>query len=48
MIPEWWQAGLLVTVVLVTALLPVFFHPISRTLWVAVERHVRSRTEPYA
>lgn len=39
--------GLLVTVVVVNAVLPVVFHPIARTLWVAVERHFRSRTEAY-
>jgi len=33
--------------VTVTIVVPVVFHPIARTLWVAVERHVRSRTEPY-
>jgi hypothetical protein len=38
----------LITVVAVTALVPVLFHPIARTLWVALERHVRSRSEPYA
>lgn len=40
-----WTA-LLVTVVVVNAIVPVLFHPIARTLWVAVERHVRSRIEP--
>lgn len=32
---------LLIAVIVVTALTPVVFHPISRTTWVAVERHVR-------
>lgn len=32
---------LLIAVVAVTAITPVVFHPISRTVWVALERHVR-------
>ncbi len=46
--PDVPYTGLLVAVIAVTALMPVIFHPIARTLWVAAERHVRSRTEPYA
>jgi uncharacterized protein (DUF983 family) len=38
-----WNA-LLVTVVLVNLLLPIAFHPIARTSWVAIERHVRLRS----
>jgi len=40
----------LVTVVAVTVALvvPIVFHPIARTLWVAAERHARARSEPYA
>lgn len=39
--------GLTVAVIVVSALMPVVFHPISRTIWVAVERHVRSWSEAY-
>ncbi len=35
-------------VVAVTVVVPVAFHPIARTIWVALERHVRARSEPYA
>jgi hypothetical protein len=35
-------------VVAVTVIVPVAFHPIARTIWVALERHVRARSEPYA
>lgn len=40
--------GLTIAVVLVSALTPIVFHPFARLLWVALERQVRSRTEPYA
>jgi hypothetical protein len=39
--------GLLIVVVSVNLLVPIFFHPIARTLWVAIERHLRSRSEAY-
>lgn len=38
--------GVLVTVVAFTALFPILFHPASRTLWVALERHVHTRSHP--
>jgi hypothetical protein len=38
----------MVIVVAVTVSVPILFHPIARTIWVALERHVRARTEPYA
>ena len=38
--------GLLVGVILVSALTPVVAHPFSRLVWVALERHFRIRTEP--
>jgi uncharacterized protein (DUF983 family) len=36
--------GLTIAVVVVSAIVPVVFHPIARTLWVAAERHVRLRS----
>lgn len=42
-----WTLVLVVTVG-VALVVPFVFHPLSRTLWVALERHVRARTEPYA
>ena len=40
----------LLTVVLVVLMIivPFVFNPVARTLWVALERHVRSQSEPYA
>lgn len=38
----------MIVVVAVTVLVPIAFHPIARTIWVALERHVRARSEPYA
>jgi hypothetical protein len=38
--------GVLVAVVAFTAAFPILFHPVSRTLWVAVERHVHTRAHP--
>lgn len=40
--------GLLVAVVAVTLVAPIVFHPVARTIWVALERQVRSRSELYA
>jgi uncharacterized protein (DUF983 family) len=37
--------GLWIGTVLVTALTPIVVHPWSRTLWVAVERHVRALSD---
>jgi len=37
--------GLLVAGVAVSIILPLFFHPFSRTLWIATERHVSRWTE---
>lgn len=39
--PEVPWGPLLIAVVAATLITPVVFHPISRTLWVALERHVR-------
>lgn len=41
-----WAALTAVLVGLMIAV-PFVFNPIARTLWVALERHVRSRSEPY-
>lgn len=40
--------GLTIGLVVLMVFLPWFFNPIARALWVAVERHARSRSEPYA
>jgi len=37
--------GLLIAGVAVSIILPLLFHPFSRTLWVATERHVSNWTE---
>jgi uncharacterized protein (DUF983 family) len=37
---------LLVVVIVATAVTPILFHPISRTVWIALERHVRRWEEP--
>lgn len=39
-----WTALLVIGVAL-TLLVPILFHPISRTTWVALERHVRKWSE---
>ncbi len=36
----------LVALIAVNILLPILFHPISRTLWVAAERHFHGWAEP--
>lgn len=38
-----WNA-LTIAVVVVALVVPIVFHPISRTLWVAAERHIRARS----
>lgn len=42
-----WTALTVVLVVLMVVV-PFLVNPIARTLWVALERHVRSKSEPYA
>lgn len=37
---------MLVALVAVTIVLPVFLHPLSRTVWVAAERHFHRWSEP--
>lgn len=37
--PPW--TALWIATIVITALAPIVIHPWSRTLWVAVERHVR-------
>lgn len=39
-----WTALLVIGVTL-TILFPIMFHPVSRTTWVALERHVRNWSE---
>ncbi len=39
--------GLLIAVIAVNTIVPIVFHPVARTLWVAIERHFRSRSEAY-
>jgi hypothetical protein len=40
--------GVLVTVVTIAVVVPIAFHPISRMLWVAGERHFHLRSHPDA
>jgi hypothetical protein len=35
-----------VVVVVLAAVAPIVFHPVSRTTWVALERHFYSRAHP--
>jgi uncharacterized protein (DUF983 family) len=39
--------SVLIVVVVITAITPIIFHPWSRTLWLAAERHAYSRSHPY-
>ena len=44
--PEVPWTTVLITLVTVNAVVPILFHPVSRTLWVALDRHVHARAHP--
>ena len=37
--------GVLIVSVLVSAITPIVFHPLSRTIWIAAERHYSQKAE---
>ncbi|HEX9853927.1 MAG TPA: DUF983 domain-containing protein [Acidimicrobiia bacterium] len=38
--------GVLVATIVMNAVFPLLFHPFSRTLWLAIERHFYTRAHP--